>query len=45
MNFGYVKVAAAIPSVKVADCDFITKRTIELLEDAEKKQGVEIVRP
>ncbi len=42
MNFGYVKVAAAIPSVKVADCDFNTKRTIELLEDAEK-QGVEII--
>lgn len=42
MNFGYVKVAAAIPSVKVADCDFNTQQTIKLLDEAEKK-GVEIV--
>ena len=42
MNFGYVKVAAAIPSVKVADCDFNTQQTIRLLDEAENK-GVEIV--
>ena len=42
MNFGYVKVAAAIPSVKVADCGFNTQQTIKLLDEAEK-ESVEIV--
>ena len=42
MNYGFVKVAAAIPSVKVADCHYNTQQIIQQLEEAEKA-GVEIV--
>ena len=36
MNYGFVKVAAAIPSVKVADCHYNTQQIIQQLEEAEK---------
>lgn len=42
MNYGFVKVAAAIPSVKVADCHYNTQQIIRQLDEAEKA-GVEIV--
>lgn len=39
--FGFIKVAAAIPSVKVADCPFNAQHTLDLLCQAEA-QGVQI---
>ncbi len=42
MNYGYVKVAAAVPGVKVADCAFNADCIIEQIKQAEEK-GVEIV--
>ena len=42
MKYGFVTVASAIPSVKVADCKFNTTETIRLIDEADGK-GVEIV--
>jgi len=42
MNFGYVKVAAAIPGVKVADCEYNVAQIEQLVMEAEEK-GVEII--
>lgn len=42
MKYGYVKVAAAIPAVKVADCSFNAMHTEQLMTDAEEK-GVQII--
>ena len=42
MKFGFIKVAAAIPGVKVADCSFNAQQIIELLNVAEA-QGVQII--
>ncbi|GAB1415862.1 NAD(+) synthase [Paludibacter sp.] len=42
MKYGFVKVAAAIPSLKVADCRFNVESIIELIEKAEKEE-VEII--
>jgi NAD+ synthase (glutamine-hydrolysing) len=42
MNYGFVKVAAAIPTVKVADCNFNVQEIESLMAQAEG-QGVEIV--
>ncbi len=42
MNYGFVKVAAAIPSVQVADCDYNEKKIESLVLQAEGK-GVEII--
>ncbi|NDW17295.1 NAD(+) synthase [Dysgonomonas sp. 216] len=44
-NFGFVRVAAATPSVKVADCEFNTIETIKLIDEAEKKNVSVIVFP
>ncbi len=41
-NFGFIKVAAAIPSVKVADCRFNAQQALDLLRQAEAA-GVQIV--
>ena len=41
-NFGFVKVAAAIPSVKVADCQYNAAQIICQIDEAEQG-GVEIV--
>lgn len=41
-NYGFLKVAAAIPQVKVADCDRNVERMIGLAEEAAQR-GVEIV--
>lgn len=42
MNYGYVKVAAAIPSVKVADCMYNAAEIEKLIVEANDK-GVEII--
>ncbi len=42
MNHGFVKVAAAIPSMRVADCDYNEKQIESLIIQAEGK-GVEII--
>lgn len=42
MKNGYVRVAAAIPSVKVADCDFNVSRIEELVHRAEE-QNVQVI--
>lgn len=42
MKYGFVTVASAIPSVKVADCEYNTTETIRLIDEAEEK-GVEII--
>ena len=41
-NFGFLKVAAAIPHVRVADCDYNTERMVAMAEEAARR-GVEIV--
>ena len=42
MKFGFVKVAAAVPSVKVADCKFNAQQTENLIAVADGK-GVQIL--
>ena len=42
MNHGFITVAAAIPSVKVADCDYNEKQLESLIAQAEGK-GVEVI--
>lgn len=42
MKYGFVKVAAAIPMVKVADCEFNVQQILNLISAAEGK-GVEII--
>ena len=42
MRFGFVKVAAAIPAVKVADCKFNAQQTEKQIVIAEGK-GVQII--
>lgn len=42
MNYGFVKIAAAVPRVSVADCRFNAEQIERLLASAEE-QGVEIV--
>ena len=41
-NFGFLKVAAAVPHVRVGDCDFNTERIAAMAEEAVQR-GVEIV--
>lgn len=42
MNYGYIKVASAIPSVKVGDCAFNLQETEQMIIRAEG-QGVEVI--
>jgi NAD+ synthase (glutamine-hydrolysing) len=42
MNHGFFKVAAAIPEVKVADCEFNSDRILKMIQSADS-QGVEII--
>ncbi len=42
MNYGYIKVAAAIPGVKVGDCQFNLQETEQAIIRAEG-QGVEVI--
>ena len=41
-NYGYIKVASAIPGVRVADCEYNLQQIESLTEEAAKK-GVEII--
>ncbi len=41
-NYGYVRVAAASPRLKVADCDFNTDEILKVITDADK-QGVSAI--
>ncbi|MGM9842169.1 MAG: NAD(+) synthase [Candidatus Limisoma sp.] len=41
-NLGYVRVAAAVPAVRVADCEFNSNHIVEMFDKA-ARQGVEIV--
>jgi len=42
MNYGFVKVAAAVPPVKVADCQYNTEQIEKMINEAEEK-GVQII--
>ena len=42
MQYGFIKVAAAVPTVKVADCQYNLKKIESLIAQAEG-QGVEII--
>lgn len=42
MNYGFVKVAAAVPELKVAGCSYNTEKIIELIIEAETA-GVQMV--
>ena len=42
MKYGFIKVAAAIPELRVADCAFNASKIQELIEKADA-EGVEIV--
>ncbi len=42
MNYGFVKVAAVVPQVKVADCQFNAQKIESLITTADK-QGVQII--
>ena len=42
MEYGFVKVAAATPEIRVADCDFNTARVLELWQQADG-QGCQLV--
>ena len=42
MNYGFIKVAAAIPSIKVADCTFNANQIIDMIKEAASK-GVQLI--
>lgn len=42
MKYGFVKVAAAIPLVKVADCQFNAQQAGRLISEADSK-GVQVI--
>lgn len=45
INYGFVRVAAATPSVKVADCDYNTEQILKMIDEAEKQAVSAIVFP
>jgi len=40
-NFGFLKVAAAVPHVRVADCDYNTERMAAMAEEAARRGAPE----
>ena len=42
MNYGFVRIASAVPGVKVADCKYNARQIESLIAQAEGK-GVEII--
>jgi NAD+ synthase (glutamine-hydrolysing) len=42
MKHGFIKVAAATPLIRVADCDFNTNKILELTDEA-AKQGIKLI--
>ncbi len=45
MNFGFIRVAAAIPKLKVANCDYNTQEIIKIAEQATNKGAQFVVFP
>ncbi len=45
MKYGFIRVAAATPVIKVADCDYNSQRIIEYIERAEKEDIKLLVFP
>ena len=45
MNYGFVKAAAAVPEVRVGDCDFNSRQMQDLLFRAAKEQAEIVVFP
>lgn len=45
MIHGFIKVAAATPKIKVADCEYNGDRIIEIIEECEKKEIKVVVFP
>ena len=41
-KYGYIKVASALPSVRVADCEYNAERTVEMMRRAAER-GVRVV--
>ena len=44
-NYGFIKVAAAIPAVRVADCDFNTTEMARIMSEADKRDVRVLVFP
>ena len=44
-NYGFIKVAAAIPAVRVADCDFNTTEMARIMSEADKQDVRVLVFP
>lgn len=44
-NFGFIRVAAATPAVKVADCEFNTNAIIDVIAEADRKNVAAVVFP
>ena len=44
-DLGFIKVAAAVPSVRVADCDYNSERIIAMMEQAAKRSVRVVVFP
>lgn len=38
MNYGFIRVAAAVPELKVADCNYNVSKIIEMVKEADDKQ-------
>ncbi len=45
MDYGFVRVAAAVPRLRVADCGFNSEQLIKMIRDAEKEKARIIVFP
>ena len=45
MKHGFIRIAAAIPEVKVADCHFNTSAMLKMIEEAEREQVAVICFP
>lgn len=45
LNFGFSRVAAASPELRVADCEFNANKIIEVIEQADKQQVEYLVLP
>ncbi len=45
MKHGFIRVAAATPKIRVADCEYNTDQIIELINQAEKQQNKLLVFP
>ncbi|MCX8130564.1 MAG: NAD(+) synthase [Clostridia bacterium] len=45
MNYGFVRVAAAVPKLRVADCGFNTENIMKLIDEAVEKKAQIVVFP